>query len=55
MIYFTKSRVENNATAQENVARLEKKWISDIGGFEKLSVQNFQNGASARRYIYFQL
>ena len=52
--YFAKSLVENNARAQEDMIRIENKWISDIGNFEKLSVQNIRKAASASRYISFQ-
>ena len=50
-MYFTKSLVENNARAQEDIARVENKWLSDIGDFDKISVQNIRKGASASRYI----
>ena len=52
--YFTKI-AGSDTKAHEDIARIERKWISDNGDFEKLSVYNIEKGLnmSGTRYISF--
>ena len=51
---FIEFIADNNSKTQEDITRIENKWISDVGDFEKLSVLNIKKGAVATRYISFQ-
>ena len=46
--------ISDNEKSQNDIRRVENKWLRDKGTFESLSVFNVEKSTCANRYISFQ-